>query len=604
MLILSIIKNKLNFIYKLNDLFDGREKIQFFGVLAMSLAMAIFQAIGVASIFPFINMIMDPGVIITNQWLNYSYNVLGFNSNNSFLIFSGFIVLGLLIIGNFISAFAIWFRMRFVWKKSHDLSVTLLGKYLSMPYTYFLNQNTSDLGKNVLAEVQQLTANFFLPLLAIFTNVIIVAVILMLLFYINFLMTFVASVILIFLYFSIFYYYSFRLTKGGIRRVEENKERYKAASEALNGVKDIKVLRVEKFFLEKFSVSSKKYSQLQSWYQVVGQMPRYFMEIVAFGGIVGFIIFLVAANKPLTEIIPLVSFFAFAGYRLLPSFQDIFNSLTVLKFNTAVLDKIHKDMIDGDLGKDNIQFDREIIQPLPFNDRIELKNICFSYPGNNKLALENIDLVINKGSFIAFIGKTGAGKTTLVDLLLGLLHPNKGLFTVDGVKITDKNIRDWQANLGYVPQQIYLADDSITRNIAFGLSDEKIDLEQVKNAAQMANLHDFIIKELPHGYSTMIGERGIRLSGGQRQRIGIARALYYNPQILIFDEATSSLDNATEKDVLNAIERVAKLKTMIVIAHRLTTVKNSDIVYLMKKGKIVNKGKYNEMVVNNLTSEN
>lgn len=570
----------------------------------MSLAMAIFQAIGVASIFPFINMIMDPGVIITNQWLNYSYNVLGFNSNNSFLIFSGFIVLGLLIIGNFISAFAIWFRMRFVWKKSHDLSVTLLGKYLSMPYTYFLNQNTSDLGKNVLAEVQQLTANFFLPLLAIFTNVIIVAVILMLLFYINFLMTFVASVILIFLYFSIFYYYSFRLTKGGIRRVEENKERYKAASEALNGVKDIKVLRVEKFFLEKFSVSSKKYSQLQSWYQVVGQMPRYFMEIVAFGGIVGFIIFLVAANKPLTEIIPLVSFFAFAGYRLLPSFQDIFNSLTVLKFNTAVLDKIHKDMIDGDLGKDNIQFDREIIQPLPFNDRIELKNICFSYPGNNKLALENIDLVINKGSFIAFIGKTGAGKTTLVDLLLGLLHPNKGLFTVDGVKITDKNIRDWQANLGYVPQQIYLADDSITRNIAFGLSDEKIDLEQVKNAAQMANLHDFIIKELPHGYSTMIGERGIRLSGGQRQRIGIARALYYNPQILIFDEATSSLDNATEKDVLNAIERVAKLKTMIVIAHRLTTVKNSDIVYLMKKGKIVNKGKYNEMVVNNLTSEN
>jgi ATP-binding cassette subfamily C protein len=495
-----------------------------------------------------------------------------------------------------VSAFATWLRIRFVWQKNHALSAALLKKYLSMPYAYFLGQNTADLGKNVLFEVQQLTGNFLMPLLSIFTSIMIIIVILGLLLYVNPVMTLGTAAVLALFYFSIYYYYSDKLRRGGVKRIEENKKRYKSASEALGGIKDIKILGVEDFFLSRFMKSSNKFSQLQSWQQIVGQMPRYIMETVAFGGIVGLLIFLVSSNVPVQRIIPLISFFVFAGYRLIPSLQETFNSITVMKFNKAVLDKVHEDMMEGGLIKEDTLSKGKRISPVAFNDEITLKNIYFSYSGNGKDTLKDINIEVKKGSFVALIGSTGSGKTTLVDLLLGLLTPSSGDFRVDGVMINQNNVKNWQADLGYVPQQIYLSDDTIARNIAFGLPDDKIDMDQVRKSAQMANLSSFIDEELSEGYDTVIGERGIRLSGGQRQRIGIARALYFEPQVLIFDEATSSLDNETEQEVLKAIESIAKLKTMIVIAHRLTTVKNCDRVYVVEKGRIINEGSYSEIV--------
>ncbi|MFA6159997.1 MAG: ABC transporter ATP-binding protein [Parcubacteria group bacterium] len=596
LIMLDLIKIKLRFISELNDLFDRKERWRFILVLAVALLTAFFQAAGVVSILPFINMIMDTNVIHESHWLNYVYQLFNFTSTTSFLVFSGFVVLGLLVVGNFVSALATWLKISFAWKKNHRLSSALLGKYLSMPYVYFLNQNTADLGKNVLTEVQQLTSNFIIPLLSIFTNVVMVIVILALLFYVNFSMTLIAAIVLISLYSSIYYYYSDKLKKGGAMRIEENKKRFKSASEALGGVKDIKILRVEGFFLRRFERASDKFSDLQSWYQVVGQIPRYAMEAIAFGGIVSLLIYLVSSNTPIQKIIPLISFFAFAGYRLMPSIQDIFNSFTIIKFNKAVLDKIHKDMTEGGLVDENDLLKRKEISRIFFNNKIKLKNIFFSYPGSNRNILKDISLEINKNSFVAIIGATGSGKTTLVDLLLGLLSSNSGSFQVDDVEITQDNVKSWQVNLGYVPQQIYLSDDSIARNIAFGLPDSEIDMDQVKKAAHMANIHEFIDKDLEMGYDTAIGERGVRLSGGQRQRIGIARALYYDPEVLIFDEATSSLDNETEKEVLEAINKVAKLKTMIVIAHRLTTVKNCDKVYVVDKGEIIKEGSYREIV--------
>lgn len=588
--------NRFEFISKLNDLFDHKERLEFFGVLLVSIIMAFFQAIGVASILPFINIIMNPDIIQTNYWLNLSYNYLNFSSAASFLIFSGFIVLGLLIVGNSVSALAIWLRIRFVWKKNHKLSTALLKKYLSMPYVFFLNQNTADLGKNVLAEVQQLTGSFLMPLLTIITNGAITIVILILLLYVNTSITLGAIITLVFLYALIYMYFSDKLKIGGEQRVIENKERFKSATEALAGIKDIKILGVEKFFLERFSTSSANFSYLQSWYQTIGQIPRYIMEVIAFGGIVGLLMFLLHSDISTQKIIPLISFFAFAGYRLIPALQETFNSLTVLKFNNAVLNKIHEDMTIN--GHKNIAITPKKTQTLPFSKKITLENISFSYPENDRPALREVSLEIKKNSFVALIGATGSGKTTLVDLLLGLFLPDSGIFKVDESEINEKNVQKWQRNLGYVPQQIYLSDDTIARNIAFGVPDEKIDINKVKKAARMANIDIFIDEELSRGYDTVIGERGIRLSGGQRQRIGIARALYNNPQVLILDEATSSLDSTTEKEVLRAIEKVARLKTMIVIAHRLTTVKGADIVYKIEKGTIVNKGTYEEIVNN------
>jgi ATP-binding cassette subfamily C protein len=596
MVIFEKIKSKFDFISKLNDLFDRKERIQFLVVIGVALLMAFFQAVGIASILPFINMVMNPDAIAGSKLLIHFFNLFNFKTVNSFIVFSGFVVLALLIIGNVVSAFSTWLKIHFSWKKNHQLSNALLRKYLSLPYAYFLNQNTSDLGKNVLVEVQQLTSSFLLPLTKIITDLILVIVILAMLIYVNPAMTLMVSAILVLLYFSIYFYFSNRLKTGGKERLEKNKERFKYADEALGGIKDIKILRVERFFLQKFSKSSSVFSSLQSWYQTVGQVPHYIIETVAFGGIVVLIIFLVSFDKSTKEIIPLVSFFAFAGYRLMPALQEVFNSLTTIKFNKVVLDKIHKDMSEGGLIGENSTFSREKIIPMPFEKEIKLENIYFSYPDSKKSVLENINIEIEKNTFVALIGATGSGKTTLVDLVLGLFSPNEGSLKVDGTRINENNTKSWQADLGYVPQQIYLSDDTVARNIAFGLPDEEIDMDQVKNVSQMASLHNFIENELSSGYDTNIGERGIRLSGGQRQRIGIARALYHNPQVLLLDEATSSLDNKTEKEVLAAIESIAKLKTMIVIAHRLTTVKNCDKVYVIEKGKIINEGSYDEII--------
>ena len=596
MFIFEKLKKNFDFVHKLFNLFDHKEKIQFSIVMLVSLFLAVFQAVGVASILPFINMVMDPNIIAENRWLSYFFNLLDFKSNNSFIIFFGFFVLAVLVIGNLISAFATWFKIHFVWRKNHTLSTLLLKKYLSMPYTYFLNQNSTDLGKNVLAEVQQVTNGFLLSLISVITNSIIIIVILALLLYVNLSMTLGVAGFLVLLYFLIYFYFSDKLNTGGEERVLENKGRFKTASEALGGIKDIKILGVEKFFLQKFSKHSDKFSYLQSWYQVIGQVPRYIMEMVAFGGIVSLLIFLVYSNTPTDRVIPLVSFFAFAGYRLIPALQEIFNSLTSIKFNEVVLDNIYKDMNEESPIADDIYSDHKKNKPLSFKEKIKLENIYFTYPNNERVVLRNINLEIKKNTFIALIGITGSGKTTLVDLMLGLLSPDKGSFSVDGVEINKDNIKNWQANLGYVPQQIYLSDDTILRNIAFGVPDKEIDMNKVEKVAQMANIHDFISKELHSGYQEIIGERGIRLSGGQRQRIGIARALYHDPQILLLDEATSSLDNKTEKEVLDAIEGIAKLKTIIVIAHRLTTVKNCDKVYVVDKGKIIDEGSYDEVV--------
>ncbi|MBU3934694.1 ABC transporter ATP-binding protein/permease, partial [Patescibacteria group bacterium] len=511
----------------------------------------------------------------------------------------GFAMLGILVIGNFVSAFAVWLTIRFVWRKNYRLSLALLKKYLFLPYAYFLNQHSADLGKNVLYEAQQFTDSFLLPFLRIITGVMVAVIIFAILFYVNPLLTLIAAVFLTFLYLLIYSRFSQEIRIGGERRLEENKGKFKAASEALGGIKDIKVLGREKYFLQRFSKHSEKLSDLCAWCNVVSGIPHYIMEIVAFGGVIGLILFLLSKQTG-QQIIPLVGFFTFAGYRLISALQGIFQSFTIFRFNKAVLDKIYKDMTEGGINTAEIIFDKELPQPLPFKKNIKLGNISFSYPGMNSFVLKDINLEIKKNTSIGIVGPTGSGKTTLVDIILGLFIPNKGIMKVDDIGINEKNIRNWQRNLGYVPQQVYLSDDTISRNIAFGLPDEKIDMAQVKLVAEIANIDNFIKNELPNGYETIVGERGIRLSGGQKQRIGIARSLYHDPEVIVFDEATSSLDGVMEKAVLEAMQSVSKIKTLIIIAHRLTTVRNCDIIYLIDKGRITSQGTYNDLMKNNI----
>ncbi len=589
------IKQKLGFLYKINDLLEKKEKFKLLQVLFIDLLVGLLQAIGILSVLPFLNMVMDPTLVESNDQLMYFYDLFNFTTVNKFMFTVGILVLLLLIIGNLVSVLSVKLKTSFVWELDNRLSVSLLGKYLSLPYSYFLTHNSSDLGKNILTEVNELTGKFLLAVLNIVEGGVIASVIFIMLIVVNPIMTLITLVALGSIYLLIYTIFSNRLKSAGRQRIEENRTRFKAVGEAMGGIKYTKVLGREKYFLEDYSKHSKKFSDLQSWYKVLGKTPKFIMEIVAFGGVLGLVLYFIYSDQMTNEIIPLIGLFAFAGYRLMPALQSIYSSFTEFRFNRPVLNKIHYDMNEGGLSDVEVDFDVVLPEPIEFKKEIKLDNISFSYDGNRNRVLEDIDMDISKGMSVGIVGTTGSGKTTLVDIVLGLLTPTEGSIYVDGNKITENNVRNWQANLGYVPQDIFLCDDTITKNIAFGYGDEEIDLEQVKKVARMANINKFIETELPEGYDTVIGERGVRLSGGQRQRIGIARALYHNPEVLVFDEATSSLDNVTERSVLKAIERVSKLKTMVVIAHRLTSVKNCDRIYLIDKGRIIDKGKYDEL---------
>ncbi|MFZ3136140.1 MAG: ATP-binding cassette domain-containing protein, partial [Thermodesulfovibrionales bacterium] len=328
--------------------------------------------------------------------------------------------------------------------------------------------------------------------------------------------------------------------------------------------------------------------------------PRYIMEVVAIGGIISVVLYLLASDRGFQDALPIIGLFAFAAYRIMPALQNIFASLTTLRFYVHALDVLYEDMYFFEHKSYTAAYSKKKFSPLNLQKELKLEEITFSYPGTRKPVIDNLNIKIDSNTSVAFVGKTGVGKTTIADIVLGLLRPNSGRMLVDGVEITDDNLPGWQKNLGYIPQDIYLLDDTVTRNIAFGVPDEEIDMNIVKSVAQIANIHNFVTEELPNRYQTVVGERGVRLSGGQRQRIGIARALYHNPGVLVLDEATSALDGATEKEVFEAINNIAKTKTLIIIAHRLTTVKDCDVIYVLKDGKIVGQGKYEELMESNI----
>jgi ATP-binding cassette subfamily C protein len=594
------LKQKFQFLIKLSELFDCKEKQQLLGITVAAFFTAIFQALGIASVLPFISLVMNPDIIFENEKIYFFYNFFRFQSKESFIVSVGFLMLGIILVGNLISAFTIWLRTRFIWQKNHSLSTVLLKRYLSLPYSFFLIKHTTELSKNVLVEVQNLTQSFLMPISKILIDTMITIFIFSTLIMVSPMAT-LAILTTCFIFYLVFFKSGFRkkVKEKGALRFKENQGRFKTASEALCGIKDIKLLGREDFFIDKFAQHSFKFSKLQSWNTVASQIPRYFIEIITFGGAICIILFLMLIGKNIQNVIPVVSFFAFAGYRLMPTVNQMFQSFAELQFNRAVLDKIYNDLIGGNKIDPVIDIGVKDGDVLNFKKEILLKDLSFSYLNAKKYVFKNINLRIQKDTSIAIVGPTGSGKTTLVDILLGLLTPSEGSMDVDGVKVTRTNLRAWQKNLGYVPQFIYLSDDSIKHNIAFGLADEAIDMKRVEQAAKIANLHDFIVSELPKGYETVIGERGIRLSGGQRQRVGIARALYHDPEVLVFDEATSSLDGATEDAVLRAVDNIANTKTIIMIAHRLTTVKSCDKIYLLDQGKILEQGTYQELIRNN-----
>jgi len=585
----------LKIVRNLFSLFSKNERRQFYWLLAAMIVMAIMQTIGVGSILPFISVVSNPEIVQTNKWIKWLYGIFGFSSINRFLFFSGLVVLAILIVNNFFTAVITWLIFRFTWLRGHSLSKRLLANYLYQPYMFFLNRNSSELSKNVLGEVMTVISGILLPLLNILKSSVMAVFIFFLLIMIDPLLACVVFTVVGCFYAVFFMVVNKGLTIIGQERAEANTQRFKVAGEVFGGIKDLKLLNREDVYLKSFSIASRRIATRHALKATISQLPKFALEIFAFGGILIIILYYLTLYNDIKKVIPIISLYAFAAYRVMPAMQTIFKGVADIKFASAALNILKKDMSNKSVDIVKEREVRATVQSIPVKEKIKLKNITFSYSDRNIAAIRQLNLDIDINTKVGLVGSTGSGKTTIVDILLGLLFPQKGQIQIDDIEITEANLIGWQRNLGYVPQYIFLADDSVLCNIAFGILQEEIDKKDVVRAAKIANLHEFIINELPYGYETVVGERGIRLSGGQRQRIGIARALYHKPKILILDEATSALDGATEESVMNDILNLAYSLTIVIIAHRLTTVKNCDMIYLLENGRIVASGTYKEL---------
>lgn len=580
---------------KISQLLNKQEKMQvsllMFGIVIRSL----IEVAGVASIMPFIAVVSNPSVIDSNKYLAYLFKYFGFESHKAFLLFLGIIVFVIIILNNSLSALTEWFLIKFTWFRGHTLGKRLFAKYLSQPYTFFLNENTAHLASNILNEVGNFLKGILRPLVEMIAKIVVTVFIFSLLLFLDPLLAVIVAIVLGSAYSLIFFSIRKKLARVGRERVEASRKLYLFTGEALSGIKDIRARNCESFFLDRFSEYSYMVNMNQSVQQIISQIPRFALEIIAFGGILLITLYFVGSQKETANIIPLLALYAFAGYRLMPALQGVFAGITTVRFNLAIIDRLSNDLSLINSGNSEVKQWNETITPIKIHEKIELKSIWFQYPNAEESVLKDLNLRINVNTMVGFAGITGGGKTTLIDIVLGLLTPQQGELLVDGNSINENNVRAWLRTIGYVPQQIFLSDQSIRNNIAFGIKDGLINDERVEEAARIAQLHDFVMKELPHGYNTLVGERGVRLSGGQRQRIGIARAIYSDPDLLILDEATSSLDNVTEAKVIDSIRELSRKKTVIMIAHRLTTLVDCDIIHFIVDGKIYQSGTYSEL---------
>ena len=549
---------------------------------------------GVASILPFFAVLTNPSLIETNIILKTIFQAtgrFGVENNQQFLFILGALVFFLLILSLAFKALTAYVQIRFVQMREYSISKRLVEGYLNKPYSRFLSRHSADLGKNILSEVSEVINNGIQPLIELIAKGILVITLITLLAIVDLKLTLIVGLTLGCAYILIFFIIRNFLSQIGKKRLKNNQLRFTAVIEAFGAAKEVKVGGLEETYTKSFSNYAQIYARTIAASQVLSQLPRYILEAISFGGILLIILFMMAQTGNFNNSIPILSLYVFAGYRLMPALQLIYNSFVLLTVVGPSIDKLYIDLKDLKPPKKNQ--DQEI---LTFNKSITLKNIHYNYPNSSRTALEDINLIIPAKSTVGLIGTTGCGKTTTVDIILGLLKPQKGTLEVDGRVIKEQNLRAWQRSIGYVPQYIYLSDDTILANIAFGVESQDINQDMVKKVSKIANLHQFIVDELPKEYQTTIGERGVRLSGGQRQRIGIARALYHNPKVLILDEATSALDSKTEQAVMNAVNNLSKSLTIIIIAHRLDTVKKCDKIFLLEKGHLKNEGTFEELI--------
>jgi ABC-type multidrug transport system fused ATPase/permease subunit len=552
------------------------------------------EVVGVGSIAPFLSVASDPAAVEQNKYLNMVYEMLGFSSHTDFLVLLGIGVIVILVLRNAALTLTHYALIRYSHMRNFSISRRLLAAYLARPYTFFLGKNTSELNRDVLTEVSNLVKGYLEPGLQLLAQFLIVVAIVGFLVAVSPLVALMAAILLGALYGGVYAILRSRLARLGKQRLDANRGRFQLASEAFSGIKDVKLLGKERALVKEYEKPAKRFARADALRKAFATLPKFVLETVAFGGIMLVVLWFIATQGGLGDAVPLIGVYAFAAYRLKPALQRVFSMAARMRSNSPVVEFVTKAISSSGDAEGRFR-DLSGIEPMPLAQGIRLNSVSFHYPEAEVPAVEDLSMSIRAETTIGLVGPTGCGKTTTVDIILGLLRPDSGQLLIDGNEITEENLPHWQRNLGYVPQQIFLSDNTLARNIAFGIPEEHIDPDAVERAARIANLHEFVERELPEGYRTVVGERGVRLSGGQRQRVGIARALYHDPAVLVLDEATSALDTITETAVMEAIHTLSHKKTIVVIAHRISTVQECDNIYLMDNGRVIDQGPYDEL---------
>ncbi len=572
---------------KIGYILTKRDKRTVFLLLWMTIIGSFLELAGVAIFLPFVDIIMYPNYVTDDPYLSWFYTKGGFNSVKGFEVFLCAVIICIYIVKNL---YLVWQKnvtYKFSFRIQKQLATKLLNSYMNQPYTFHLRKNVAELQRALQEDVANFSG-FIMQAMELIAELGVCTLMGIYLLTVSKTITIVVVGLLIVCVFG-FTSATKKLSKGLGKDCQHYKAKiYQWINQSLGGIKEVKILAREDYFLTSYNDYYGKYARALQILKLISMIPKYIVEAVCMTGLVlAIIIKILLGEADMIHFIPQLTLFATAAFRLLPAVGRINGYLSQLLFYMPSIDLVYHDLKEIEKYQEEIGHEGE--GSFELLNEIHIDHVTFRYPDGVEDVVHHVDFKIPKGKTVAFIGPSGAGKTTMVDIILGLLQPTEGVVYADQINI-HKNLNKWHKQIGYIPQTIYLADDTIRANIAFGVFENDIDDEAVNRALQQAQLDGFI-NTLPEGINTYVGDRGVRLSGGQRQRIGIARALYHNPEILVLDEATSALDNETETAVMEAIDSLQGMKTMLIIAHRLTTIRNADFIYEVADGHVISREK-------------
>ena len=588
----------LTIIKQLFALLTDEQLKHFYVLQVLVVVMAFTELLGIASIAPFMALVGDMSILESNGVFAQMYQLSGLNDPMDFLFYAGVFVLVMLTFSTVVSMFTIWKLSIFGARIGTELADRLYTYYMQQSWQFHASGSSAQLTKQVSTEAARISNGIIQPLVRMNAKLVLALFISIGIVIYEPLIAILGLFIFSLAYFLLYRLVRKKLVSNGQKLSNVSTQRFRLMNEGFGGIKDVLLLNRSHDFIERFHDSGKVFARAQGTNIAISQVPRYFVELIAFGAMISLVLVLIKLHSGnLGEVLPILAVYALAAFKLLPALQQIYASVSTIKGNVAAFEAVKKDL-ERSFDKQKPLNETPSTIPISLHKSIVLQQIEFSYPGKEIAAVDGVSMNIPANSVIGLVGSSGSGKSTLIDLLLGLLTPQHGSLYVDDIRITANNKRAWQNLLGFVPQSIFLSEGTIAENIAFGVPAKDISLEQVNKALTLANLSE-LVNQLPEGINTKVGERGVKLSGGQRQRIGIARALYHEAQVLVFDEATSALDGITEKIVMDAIHEFSGKKTIIMIAHRLKTVEKCDLIYFMEHGKIVDCGTYQDLVVRN-----